>query len=85
MHNTIDKILEKQIHYTIIIMVGDFNAKVGGQIDQIDLLRQEVFALASAMKEFDYQIKSNQVYLYTSFFENDSGMFTVQKNQFMLK
>ena len=28
-HNTIDKILEKQTHYTIVM--GDFNAKVGGQ------------------------------------------------------
>ena len=28
-YNTIDKILEKQTHYTIIVM-GDFNAKVGG-------------------------------------------------------
>ena len=25
------------------------------------------------------QIKSNQFYLYTTIFENDSGMFTVQK------
>ena len=25
------------------------------------------------------QIKSNQVYLYTSYFENDSGVFTVRK------
>ena len=31
-YNTIDKILEKQTHYTIIIFCdGDFNAKVGGQ------------------------------------------------------
>ena len=29
-YNTNDKILEKQTHYTIIVM-GDFNAKVGGQ------------------------------------------------------
>ena len=28
-YNTIDKILEKQTHYTIVM--GDFNAKVGGQ------------------------------------------------------
>ena len=28
-YNTIDKILEKQIRYTIVM--GDFNAKVGGQ------------------------------------------------------
>ena len=28
-YNTIDKILEKQPHYTIVM--GDFNAKVGGQ------------------------------------------------------
>ena len=31
-YNTIDNILEKQTHYTIIIFVmGNFNAKVGGQ------------------------------------------------------
>ena len=29
LYNTIDKILEKQTHYTIVM--GDFNAKVGGQ------------------------------------------------------
>ena len=28
-YNTIDKIMEKQTHYTIVM--GDFNAKVGGQ------------------------------------------------------
>ena len=28
-YNTIDNILEKQTHYTIVM--GDFNAKVGGQ------------------------------------------------------
>ena len=28
-YNTIDKILEKQTHYTIVM--GDFNAKDGGQ------------------------------------------------------
>ena len=26
-----------------------------------------------------HQIKSNQVYLYTAYFENDSGVFTVRK------
>ena len=30
-YNTIDKILEKQRHYTIVM--GDFNEKVGGQIN----------------------------------------------------
>ena len=29
LYNTIDKILEKQTHYTIVL--GDFSAKVGGQ------------------------------------------------------
>ena len=28
-YNTIDKVLENQTHYTIVM--GDFNAKVGGQ------------------------------------------------------
>ena len=32
-----------------------------------------------------HQFKSNQVYLYTALFENDSVVFTVQTNQFMLK
>ena len=32
-YNTIDKILEKQTYYIIIVM-GDFNAKVGGQTNE---------------------------------------------------
>ena len=31
-YNTIDKILEKQTHYTIVM--GDFNAKVGGLLQR---------------------------------------------------
>ena len=47
-YNTIDKILEKQTHYTIVM--GDFNAKVGGkQIHQ--KRRQDASASVSEMKE----------------------------------
>ena len=42
-YNTIDKILEKQTHYTIVM--GDFNAKVGGQTNT------SASAWASEMKE----------------------------------
>ena len=49
-YNTIDKILEKKTHYTIIIVIGDFNAKVGGeQIHQ--KWRHDASAWASEMKE----------------------------------
>ena len=34
-YNTIDKILEKQTHYTIVM--GDFNAKVGGQTNTSEM------------------------------------------------
>ena len=34
LYNTIDNILEKQTHYTIVM--GDFNAKVGGQTNTPD-------------------------------------------------
>ena len=50
LYNTVDKILEKQTHYTIIIMMGDVNAKVGGkQIHKKG--RQDASAWASEMKE----------------------------------
>ena len=29
--------------------------------------------------DVNIQIKSNQVYLYTAYFDNDSGVFTVRK------
>ena len=35
-YNTIDNILEKQTHYTIIVM-GDFNVKVGGQTNTLEI------------------------------------------------
>ena len=35
-YNTIDNILEKQTHYTIIVM-GDFNVKVGGQTNTLEM------------------------------------------------
>ena len=46
-YNTIDKILEKQTHY--IIVMGDFNTKVGGQIHQKG--RQDASVWVSEMKE----------------------------------
>ena len=51
-YNTIDEILEKQTHYTIVM--GDFNAKVGGQTnisDNNQKGRQDASAWVSEMKE----------------------------------
>ena len=45
-YNTIDKILEKQTHYTIVM--GDFNAKVGGQTNTSE---RDASAWVSEMKE----------------------------------
>ena len=47
-YNTIDKILEKQTHYTIVM--GDFNAKVGGQTNTSERA-QDASAWVSEMKE----------------------------------
>ena len=47
-YNTIDKILEKQTHYTIVM--GDFNAKVGEQTNTSERATG-CFGLASDMKE----------------------------------
>ena len=49
-YNTIDKILEKQKHYTIAM--GNFNAKIGVEDKQIHQKgRQDASAWASEMKE----------------------------------
>ena len=48
-YNTIDKILEKQTYY-IIVMMGDFNAKVGGQTNTSERATG-CFGLGQEMKE----------------------------------
>ena len=47
-YNNIDKILETQTHYTIVM--GDYNAKVGGQTNT-QKGRQNALACAREMKE----------------------------------
>ena len=47
-YNTIDKILEKQTHYTIVM--GDFNANVGGQTHTSER-RQDALVWAREMNE----------------------------------
>ena len=46
--------------------------------NDLDSSREVRLNLSFVAKNYLNQIKSNQFYLYTAIFENDSGVFTVQ-------
>ena len=39
--------------------------------------RMPIYPMLNQWNAYPNQIKSNKVYLYTAYFENDSGVFTV--------